>query len=206
MKRNNLPIDKNSTDLKFITDLVNKGATVQNIGSFKLPILDTLKFIKLGGQKFIELNNRLANYTKKEKYYNQELSDKKIYLIDTIMEYFDTFTEKNVKDAMILIKGKESFGKGGGAKLFEGFKIKKEPYNNVYTFNIVYENGNVLMDTSHVEKDEVFAALITTYDYPTKEQLICMLISPEKIDKTTFINDFGEHACFVTTFDPESIY
>lgn len=194
------------TDLEFITENVNKGFTIQTINESNLSTLDKLKFISLGGERYIEKVNKEKKYTDKEKYLNSnKMSIDTIHLVDTVYGFFDKFTESDVIKAGILISGNESYGKSG-VRLFEGIKVKKEPYSNYFTFNIVFENGNITMDMGNVEKDEVSARIIRTEGYPSKDKLVCMLISPNLIEKSTFINDFGHHICYKTNFDVELIY
>ena len=194
------------TDLEFMQNCQDLNITIKDIHLSNLSMLDRIRFLKLGGTtKFFETLSKIENYTPQQKYYNQKTSDKNIYLVDAVLEFFDTFTKNNVKEAMILIKGKSSYS-DKGAELFEGFKIKKEPYNDVYSFNIIYENGNIDMLDNSVEKDEVFTTVIKTKSYPTKGQLICMILTPELIEKDTFTNDFGKHSCFKTNFNPDDIY
>ena len=41
-------------DLEFITRLVNDGATIKNIHTFDLPLLDKIRFIKLDGHRYLD--------------------------------------------------------------------------------------------------------------------------------------------------------
>ena len=177
----------------------SEGINIKNIHSSNLSTLDKIRFIKLVGKDFDKV------YTPKERYFNQILDEKTVYLVDTIFGFFDKFSESSVNKAMIQIVGEQSRGKCGSA-LFEGFKIKKEPYNDVYTFNIIFESGNIDMLDLSVERDSLYTTIIRTKGYPTKEQLACMVISPSLIKKDKFFNDFGEFDCFRTDFDVDDIY
>jgi hypothetical protein len=186
-------------DKDFMQKCKNDGITVQTIHLSNLNFLDRIRFLKLVGKDFDK------ERTVEEQYFHQNLTIKIDYLVDTIYRYFDKFSEKEVVKAMIKIVGTESRGKSG-ASLFEGFKIKKEPYNNVYIFNVIYEFGNIEMLDDSVQKDGTYATIIRTKNYPTKEQLVCMLITPELIEKDSFDNDLGRFNCFKTNFDVNDIY
>lgn len=188
-----------NNDKEFMSSCKDANITIKNIHQSNLNTLDKIRFLKLVGKNFDKVR------TPKEKYFNQKMSEKTEYIVDTIFGYFDKFSENSVIKAMIQIVGNESKGDSGNT-LFEGFKIKKEPYQNVYIFNIIHEYGNIDMLNRNVEKEGHHSVIISTKGYPTKEQLACMVISPELIKKDSYTNDFGTFECFKIDFDCNDIY
>lgn len=186
-------------DKDFMLSCKNANITIKNLHQSNLSTLDKIRFLKLVGKDFDK------GHTPKEKYFNQKMSEKTEYIVDTIFGYFDKFSENSVTKAFIQIVGDESKG-DSGSTLFEGFKVKKEPYQNIYTFNIIYEYGNIDMLDRSVKKEGHYSIIISTQGYPTKEQLACMVISPELIAKEKYTNDFGTFECFKADFDCSAVY
>ena len=185
------------SNLEFITECTNKGITLKNIHNSGLSTLDILKFLKLGGEKYLNKKPQ----TLKQKYLNQKMPDKTIELIDTIYGFFDKIKENDVIKNFIVKVGEVT-----NDSLFEGLIVKKAPYSYNYIFNIIFENGSIDMLENKLHKDYTTAKIIRTEGFPTKEQLVCMIISPDKIKKSNYTDDFGVKECFNTDFNTESIY
>ena len=191
-------LDQNNID--FMAPL--RGHTLKSIVDADIPTIHKLKFIKLGGPKFYEIldkSNKSSSLEKlKHKVFNS-ISHDTADLIDAMLFCYDMTSKGSVDKAFIHLVGKEERGKSG-KPIRTQMIIKKEPYQEVYIFNITQDYGDIDLD-GDVEVFDVNARTVSTFGWPTKEQLMLILAHPRHLEKKEYRTDLYKGEAYLLNFD-----
>lgn len=192
-------LDQNNID--FMAPL--RGHTLKSIVTADIPTIHKLKFIKLGGPKFydvLEKHNGFSELEKlKHKVFNSVSYDI-ANVIETMLLCYGMTSKKDVDKAFIHLVGVEKSGASGPA-LREQMIVKKESYQEVYRFNIAYDEGNIDMLDRSVEREYTNVVTVSTFGWPTKEQLKLILAYPKHLEKKEYRTDLYVREAYLLNFD-----
>lgn len=181
-----------------------RGHTLKSILDADIPTIDKLKFIKLGGPRFYRILDRMDNHPDrlKHKVFNSishDLAD----LIDAMLFCYDMTSKSIVDKNFIHLVGKEERG-DSGQPIRTQMIVKKESYQEVYRFNITQDYG-VIDQNRDVEAFGTIAVDVSTFGWPTKEQLELILAYPKHLERGGYRTDLSVREAYFLNFDVDNI-
>jgi hypothetical protein len=191
----------NQENIDFMAPL--RGHTFGSIAKVDIPTLDKMRFIKLGGPKFfqiLEMQQNLSDVDKlKHRLYNTlpERLDSLVYVAGMCYG----MTSQSVVDRQFIhVVGLEKSGASGPA-LREQMIVKRESYQDVYRFNVTYDEGNIDMLDRSVEKEYTYATDVSTFGWPTKEQLELIIAYPKHLETKEYRTDLYVNKAYLLNFN-----